>query len=91
MKEVIWATAWSIPDEFSANAPKTKKEAAVVKTVTLKRNWLIVFMCNGFEGFLSSQAASSQKEEVYYPGTGGALKRTKQFFAGVSSGRFAGN
>ncbi|MEL7585631.1 MAG: hypothetical protein AAGU19_02880 [Prolixibacteraceae bacterium] len=36
MNEVILAIARLIPDEFSANAPKTKKKAAVVKTVTLK-------------------------------------------------------
>ena len=73
MKEVILAIALSIPDELSANAPKTKKKAAVVKTVTLKRNWLIVFMTMTLKDFVL-QSCIIAKEEIYHPGTGGALK-----------------
>jgi hypothetical protein len=70
MNEVILAIALSIPDEFRANAPNTKKKAAVVKTVTLKRNWLIVFMA--LKDFIL-QSCVIEKEKIYHSGTGGAL------------------
>jgi hypothetical protein len=43
-KELTSATAWSIPEEVRADAPKTKKKVATVKTAALKRNCLIVFI-----------------------------------------------
>jgi hypothetical protein len=69
---------------------KNKEEGSRCKTVTLKRNWLIVFMFDGFEGFCLPKVHHCKKRSLP-PRHRWCFKKNETIFAGASSGRFTGN